>query len=491
MRNIFIKALPLALAVTVLTGCEKEYLETSPASSVPNEQVFATTEGATVALNGLYRSMWTTWDSRHDTFGQKAVDVAMDMLGTDVITPVRGYGWYVNEYNHSAITTTTETSRSGWTWRYYYRVINNANLIISNIDNATGDPERKEYIKGNALALRAHSYFYLINLYQHTYKGHENAPGVPLYTEPTTEGKGRGTVQEVYNQIIADLTEAETLLEGKAKDHVSHINAATVKGIHARVALQMEDYATAAVKANEARTSLKPMSAAEYKAGFGKVNSEWMWGLEVPNDQATIYASFFSHMSNTAAGYAGLGSQKLVLKDLYDHMSDTDARKELVAEPVEDNDGDFLNYTSLKFRLPVSGSWAADYVLMRASEMYLIEAEALARTEREAEAVALLEELVQTRDENYVAAATSGQALIDEILMQRRIELWGEGFSLLDLKRLKKDLHRPTGSPANGLHLASLATVVDRSIEDPKILFRIPQNEIDTNEAIEPADQNP
>lgn len=488
MKNIFKKAIPLALAVTVLTGCEKEYLDTSPASQVPNEQVFATTEGATVALNGIYRSMWTSWDSRHDTFGQKAVDVAMDMMGTDVITPERGYGWFVNEYNHSAITTATQTSRSGWTWRYYYRVINNANLIIANIDNATGDPKRKEYIKGNALALRAHSYFYLINLYQHTYKGHENAPGVPLYTEPTTVGKGRGTVQEVYNQIIADLTEAEKLLEGKTKDHVSHINQATVKGIHARVALQMEDYTKAAQKASEARVGYTPMTAANYQAGFGRPNSEWMWGLEIPNDQATIYASFFSHMSNTTAGYAGLGSYKQVLKDVYDAMSPTDARKAVVFAPVADNKGNFYNYSSLKFRMPVSGSWAADYVLMRAGEMYLIEAEALARL-GDARAATVLETFVKTRDANYTIPTT--RTLLEEILMQRRIELWGEGFSLLDLKRLNKKLVRPTGSPANGLHLASLATVVERDITDPKILYRIPQDEIDTNEEIDATDQNP
>ncbi|MEJ8757904.1 RagB/SusD family nutrient uptake outer membrane protein [Pontibacter sp. H259] len=491
MKNIFIKALPFAFAVMTLTGCEKEYLETSPASQVPNEQVFATTNGATVALNGIYRSMWTSWDSNHDTFGQKAVDVSMDMLGADVITPVRGYGWYVNDYNHSAITTTTATSRSGWAWRYYYRIINNSNLIINNIDKATGDPARKDYIKGNALALRAHSYFYLINLFQHTYKGHENEPGVPLYTEPTTVGKGRGTVQEVYDQIIADLKAAETLLEGKTKDHVSHINARTVKGIYARVALQMEDYATAATKANEARTGLAPMSASTYQAGFGKYNTEWMWGLEIPNDQATIYASFFSHMSNTAAGYAGLGSQKLMLKNLYDAMPATDVRKSLVQTPVADNKGTYYNYSSLKFRLPASGSWAADYVLMRAAEMYLIEAEALAKTNREPEAVAVLEALVKVRNSAYVAPATSGSALLEEIYLQRRLELWGEGFSLLDLKRLKRDIVRPTGLPREGLHNATLATVVERDIEDPKMLFRIPQDEIDTNDEIDPADQNP
>ncbi|MBD1398000.1 RagB/SusD family nutrient uptake outer membrane protein [Pontibacter sp. JH31] len=490
MKNIVKKLAPLALAVLVLTGCDKEYLDTAPSSSVPNEMVFGTTEGATVALNGIYRSLWTSMDN-HGNYGQKSYDLTMDMMGNDVITPVRGYGWFVAEYNHSAYATATTTSRSGVAWRYYYRTINNANLIIANVDNATGTQARKDYVKGNALFLRAHSYFYLINMFQHTYKGHENAPGVPLYTEPTTEGKGRGTVQEVYNQIIADLDAAEALLEGKTKDLVSHINQKTVKGLQARVALQMENWERARMKANEARQGYSLMNATTYKAGFGVANSEWMWGLQIPNDQSTIYASFFSHMSNTAGGYAGLGSKKLITRELYEKMSATDVRKEIVQAPVADNKGTQPNYTSLKFRLPGAGSWAADYVLMRASEMYLIEAEALARLGRAPEAVALLETLVRSRDAAYVAPAISGQALIEEILIQRRIELWGEGFSILDLKRLNRPVKRITGTAANGEHVEALILVKERSITDPQILFRIPQDEINNNKALSASDQNP
>jgi starch-binding outer membrane protein, SusD/RagB family len=494
MKNIFKKALPLALAVLTLSGCEKEYLETTPYSSVPNEQVFATTAGATVALNGIYRSMWVSMDGSHGFFGQKSIDLAMDMMGEDVVTPVRGYGWFVNEYNHSAHTTATQTSRSGNTWRYYYRVIYNANQIIANIDKASGTQERRDYLKGNALALRAHSYFYLINLFQHTYKGNENKPGVPVYTEPGVTGKPRGTVQEVYNLIVSDLAAAETLLDGKTRDHVSHINARTVKGLRARVALQMEDYATAATKANEARTGLTPMSTATFQAGFGKANSEWIWGLEIPNDQATIYASFFSHMANTAAGYAGLGSQKLVHRELYDAMPATDVRKSLIQTPVAGNNGTYKNYVSLKFRLPAVGSWAADYVLMRAGEMYLIEAEALAKTNKMPEAITLLETFVKTRNSAYTvpaAALLDKQALLEEIYLQRRLELWGEGFSLLDMKRLGRDLTRTTGLAAEGYHVESLIIVKNRSITDPLMLFRIPQSEIDTNDAIDAGDQNP
>lgn len=492
MKNIFKKVAPLALAALMLVGCEKEYLETSPNSEVPNELVFATTDGALVGLNGIYRFMWMSED--HDKFGQKAIDIAMDYMGTDMFTPVRGYGWYVADYNLSSITSATATSRSGYAWRHYYRVIFNANNLIANIDNATGPQADKDYIKGNALTIRAYAYFYLINLYQHTYKGHENAPGVPLYTEPNAaEGKGRGTVQEVYTQILADLSAAEALLDGKARKVTpSHINVNVTRGLHARVALQMEDYATAAVKANAARQGRTLMNATTYANGFSAHNTEWMWGLQIPNDQATIYASFYSHMDNTAAGYAGLGSTKLVAREIYDAMKDGDVRKTLVQAPLANpTANDYENYTSFKFRKPLTSSWQGDYVLMRAAEMYLIEAEALARLGRDAEAVTVLEALVKTRQANYAAPATSGQDLINEILMQRRIELWGEGFQLLDMKRLNRDLNRTAGDPKEGYHNAGLAIVLNRSIKDNAFLWRIPQTEIDSNDKMSASDQNP
>lgn len=470
----------------MLAGCKKEYLETSPTGQVPSEQVFNNTEGAYVALNGTYRSMWTSLGGSHGHFGQKSHDLAMDLMGNDMVVHTRGYGWFIAEYQLTAQTTTTDGSRSGLAWQYYYRTINNANLIIKNVDNASGSQADKDNLKGQALALRAYNYFYLVNLWQHTYKGNENKPAVPLYTAPTTEGKSRATVQEVYTQILADLKEAETLLEGKPRRHISHINQATVKGIWARVALQMEDWETAAAKAAEARQGVTLMTNAQFTSGFGVKNSEWIWGLEIPNDQSTIFASLNSHFDASTLSYASLGLQKKITKQLYDQIPDGDIRKTLFKAPGTGT-STFPDYNQTKFKLPTSGSWAADYILMRSAEMYLIEAEAKARLGQEGPARAALEELGKARNSTYTAPQT-GANLINEILLQRRIELWGEGFSLLDIKRLKLPLNRPSGA---GNHQAALAITFDMPAEDPKWLWKIPQSEIDANDAIEPGDQNP
>src|SRR5690606_26457562 len=97
-------------------------------------------------------------------------------------------------------------------------------------------------------------------------------------------------------------------------------------------------------------------------------------------------------------------------------------------------EGSYDKYNQKKFRVRVPGTFANDIVNMRAAEMVLIEAEAKAKMNDLAGAAAALEELMAQRDETFVAP-TSKEDLLREIWLQRRIELWGEGFRFTDIKR--------------------------------------------------------
>lgn len=501
MKKIYKRIAPALVALSVvMTGCNKEFLETNPTNAVSGETVFETTEGAYVALNGIYRRNLASYEGSHGHFGQKSYDLTSDLMGLDMVVHTQGYGWFNAEYQYTAIQNAAPGTRSSYTWEFYYILINNANLIIAQVDDATGTQEDKDNIKGQALALRAHSYFYLINFYSQSYKGNESSPGVPLYTAPTSEGAPRGTVQAVYDQIVADLDEAEALLTGKPKADNSHIDARTAAAMRALVALQMEDYPTARAAAARARAGLTPATSAQLLGGtvFNTIGSaEYIWGIGVLVDQATIFASFYSHMDISSGGYADLGTQKKITKDLYDRIPEGDARKgwfTAIGSGTSNNPD--LNQT--KLRLRQAGNWAADYVFFRAAEQYLIEAEAAARGADEAHARTVLEELIQTRNPDYSAAGLSGQALVDEILVQRRIELWGEGRSLLDVKRLKQGLNRATGDGNhNGSNLMGGTNfnvppaALSKPDGDPTFLFRIPQDEINQNKELSAADQNP
>lgn len=500
MRIRFYKIFSLFLITAVLgTSCKEEYLVTDPTNAVSGETVFATTDGAYVALNGTLRMHYTSL-TNHGNYGQKSVDLMSDLMGEDMVVHKQGYGWFNTEYQYTAIQTDVTNSRSERTWFQYYRLINNANRIIANIDNVSGAQDDKDNIKGQALVIRAYSYFNLINFFQHTYKGNETKPGVPLYTEPTSEGKPRGTVQEVYTQIVADLEQAKTLLEGKTRKDISHINQRTARSIRALVALQMEDYATAKTEAAAAKQGMALATSAQYSGGtvFNTAGGpEYIWGVTIITDQSTIYASHYSHVDISSGGYASLGTQKKITKALYDKIPAGDVRKTLFTAPGSGTSSNpALNQT--KMRLRTAGNWAADYVFFRASEQYLIEAEASARTNDEANAISVLETLVKARNPQYTAAGLTGQALIDEILTQRKIELWGEGRAFFDIKRLKKGLNRPTGEGNHngsdlqgGVNFNVPAAALTKPDQDNSFLLRIPLDEINTNKALTDSDKNP
>ena len=114
---------------------------------------------------------------------------------------------------------------------------------------------------------------------------------------------------------------------------------------------------------------------------------------------------------------------------------------------------------------------------MRAAEMYLIEAEALYKQGKEAESKTVLTTLVKARDTSFTNFTTSGDAYYQQILLNRRIELWGEGFRFFDLKRLNQKLDR-TGANHNATVINNVYTIEANS---NKWEWLIPQDEINAN----------
>lgn len=478
------------------TGCKKSYLDTKPSNAILPEDIYATIASLKTAIGGAY---FSTFDyaivagggAMHDAYGQKSIDLANDLMGNDMVVNSQGFGWYNTDYNYTAWQRPLGVNtRSAITWSFYYDIIKQSNLLLEALSTQTLNAD-KQAIAGEAYALRGWAYFGLINNFQQTYKGNENAKGVPLYTS-IGPAKGRGTVSEVYTQIINDLNTAEGLLDGRPRDSKQRIDVSVVRGFLARVYLVQEEWALSASFANKARTGqqyeLMERDVYKSRSAFSSIsNDEWMWGAFIPATQATIFASFFAHMDATQLSYAQVGQQKKITKELYDRIPVGDIRKEVFRATDSTN---LPTYTQTKFSVPTLGSWAADYLYMRVAEMYLIEAEALARDLKEDKAIDVLQQLVRERYPAYSAGGFSGASLIDEILVQRRIELWGEGFSLFDIKRNKTGLNRPTGAGNHGLPNLNpvVFTLPDAS---PLFLMRIPQVELDANPNMTPGDQNP
>src|SRR5690554_1531591 len=128
------------------------------------------------------------------------------------------------------------------------------------------------------------------------------------------------------------------------------------------------------------------------------------------------------------------------------------------------------------------------WVIMRSEEMLLIEAEALAMSGDVDGAAILLETFMKDyRDPSYTVSAGSAEQFQIEVWKQRRIELWGEGFSFFDILRLQKNIVRFNSSTTSNFPIAMRFNM---AYNDPWLLLRIPQREINSNMGISETDNN-
>jgi hypothetical protein len=323
-----------------------------------------------------------------------------------------------------------------------------------------------------------------------------SAPGVPLILT-TADGKteeelaalqGRNTVGDVMAQIELDLTNAVANLEaGYKRPNKNYVDASVANGILARYYLLANKWQEAANAAQKARKgyTLMPATTAGLYDGFVTVNNpEWMWGFAHTTETQTTYASFFSMISNIAPGYAGIGyAPRLIDARLYSQIPDTDLRKAWFNGPEgaeQATDAASFPYASVKFGHV--DDWTDNYMYMRAAEMILIEAEAYAHMGDGIKAAEVLQELMDVRQPDWKKSNVS----VEDIHLQRRIELWGEGFAYYDLKRLNKGTDR---SYEGNNHLAGYDIAVPA--RDTRWYYQIPLSEIQENDLINEEDQNP
>lgn len=487
MKKIY---LTLALAAGLLaTSCEKDYLDTAPTGSVDANAAYATTKNAAAAVNGIYRAMILRYLGSQGHFGHPAMMIILDVMGEDVIIPNVSNTWHLPETRWQAHRN-DQSAGDQLPYELYYRLIGNANVAMASIDAATGTPAERNQIKGEVLGLRAFSYFNLVQLFGKRYNAAalpNSQLAVPLILTPTTTGQARATVEEVYTQINKDLTDAAALLTS-TRAFKSHINLEVIRGLQARVALTQQNWADAARYAALARTGYSLMTATQYQDGFSDIaNPEWIWGFDHQEDQSEYFGAFHSYISSNFNSTNIRVDPKVINSTLYNQIPVTDVRAKMwvrtptAANSVVPTGGVRVAYMTQKFRLPgtPSTSTMGDVPYMRVAEMCLIEAEAQARLGNSAAAQTALQTMVVTRDPSYVKSTKTGQALIDEILFNRRVELWGEGFRFTDLKRMNLPLNR------NGANVSSaVAVLFDVTAGDNQWEFLIPRREINSNGAI-------
>ncbi len=517
----------LCAGLFVFTNCADD-LNVAPEGDIMTEQqkedlYKLEAEKMQADVNGLYSALIkygliSDWygGTAHFDFGFAAACMMYDASCMDMPSEYTGYNWFRSPLEFGD--RIPESSTTYFLWYTFYTHLKTANDILKVAIKGTDNDTYKGF-RGQALASRAFDYLNLIQAYQFTYKGHESDKGVPIVTEDMTDedisNSPRATVQQVYDLIIADLTEAISLLSADRADK-GRINVNVAYGLRARAYLNMEMWKEAAADAEKAMSGYTPYSIADVsKPTFNNISaSSWIWGCAVTENNDIVQSgiiNFPAHMcSFTGNGYAPGYAGRYINSTLWNAIPETDVRKGWWTDEDEYSpnvdwtwkiqyQGDYYNiaewegwqapYLNVKFGayqdLYDNGTNACDFPLMRAEEMHLIKAEGLAMGGDVAGGKTALEAFVKAyRNPSYVCKATTAQQLQDEVWFQRRIELWGEGFSLFDAKRLKKPIERVgTNFPENLRY--------NLPAEAPILLWNIPQDEIQTNKGIPESENNP
>lgn len=481
MKKNIITAVILCL-ITSLTGCD-DFLDVVPRDKVSSDIVFNSDKSTGVVLNGVYDHMTYAAEGFFiyaPSLGIHNFIVSGDWMGQDVIPKSSITQWQADDYSFTS--RGMEKDRPRFFWSYCYSHINVLNDLLARIPSMQGSPSAKKQIEGEARGLRAYNYFLLTQWFQQTYLIDPQAPGVPLYLESAIDPKPRASMEENFKAIIQDLQWAiQNMSEERRGGSKYVIGKDVAKGLLAKAYLEVGQYAEAKALAEELASKYPLMTEEEYKKGFSDVDvSECVWGLPVSTKNMNAnycLQTIWSHPRK----HKRWSNNFVFLNDLFVELfSENDMRKGLISlNPVAGDAERYpeRKYVSSKIMDPDDAQKLPDVLLMRSSEMILIQAECAARMNQSPEAQTILFRLQKHRDPNATVSTATGEELLDEILVERRKELYGEGFAIGDIKRMRKPLIR------KGLHtIKGIGTTgVLYPADSHEFFLQIPQDEIQTN----------
>jgi len=446
--------------ILLLSACNKQ-LNLNPSNQIEADKAILTATDVQSTLIGAYNRM-----SLSDLYGGR-VFLEPDLMATQSVVDWSGTFQGLTQMVSQEIPNNNTFVNS--IWLDAYRVINQTNNVLANLDKvAEGD---KNSTEGQAKFLRGLVYFEMVRLFGKSWNdGDPNVNlGVPIVLTPTSvinssSYPSRSTVSQVYQQAIADLTDAETKLD---KGITFFANSYSASAILARLYLQQGEYAKAVAEATKVISSNAYSLVAVYTDEFPFPNQS---AVHVDNTTEDIFAIQLTSQLGTgvtnelntfyaSSEFGGRGD--ITIKESFlNQFSNGDTRLDIYNE---DSDG---NLRCDKF-----DNLYGNIRVIRLAELYLIRAEANLRLGTTTGAQPLADiNVIRKRAgiANYVQPINADPAQVTaaniaEVLQQRVLELAFEGgFFFHDAKRLKQKV-----GPSN--------------FDAANVIFPIPQTEVNAN----------
>lgn len=500
MKNTFIyKTLVGVVLVAGLSSCVNDWLDVTPGNQVPAEEAVTTSTDLSSVRAGMYQMLKGTSDfddyyaARMIYYGEvRGEDMQSDKSGS------RSQPCYNMTYSTA--------DNAPKMWQTPYIVIGRANRIIEAAESGQlKDAESKAatiaQYKAEAQVARALAHFDLVRIYGKTYTapGAPESYGVPVITKVLDSDAqlSRNTVQEVYTQVVKDLTEA---IDSKALSSLKmtgYLNVWAAKALLTRVYLTMGENQKALDVAEDIieNSPYELWSNSEYAPSWSKMSGTH--GKEVIFEIAITGSTDWTDREGIAYlynedGYADIVATEKFLTLLNEDPDDV--RHNVFLAPVTD---DFIKAykTNTVFlnKFPAEGLTDLRYnnvPLFRLSEVYLNAAEAATKLggANLDKAVIYLDAIVnRANPANNVALA---DVTLDRVLKERRKELVGEGHRFFDAMRNNETIVRYTSAADKGWHSSLKDEARSFNRDFYKTLLPVPQDEIDANPAMK-GQQNP
>jgi tetratricopeptide (TPR) repeat protein len=449
--NKYLSIIIVIALLTVFSGCAK-YLDLQPSQSISEDNALNSDKNVKSVLLGAYSLF-----AQPGIYGGNLLRDC-ELLGGN--GEIQWVGTYIDPrqiFNKTMIATNSEAY---FQWFNSYQVINSCNNILSAL-SVVNEADRDK-VEGEALFLRGMMYFDLVRFFagQYNFNGTNDQMGVPLVLTPThgissASFVGRNTVEEVYTQVITDLTAAVAKLP---EDNDVYASKGAANALLARVYLQKGDYTNARTAADAVIASGKYSLITEYASIFNNDNnsSEDIFATQITTqDRISSMTEFFS-----VPDFGGRDGDIDILQAHLDLYPSGDQRKDLF----------FIGNGAWR-----TGKWNNAYGvvnLIRLAEMYLIRAECNIRIDPTG-ATFLGESALNDFNTIHTRAGlpASPTVTLNTILYERRLELAFEGFKIHDVRRTHGNF-------------ASYAW------DDPRLVMPIPARELDANPTLK-AQQNP
>ncbi len=451
----------------LLSSCGEKFLEEEPLLKQSNELTFSdfgSLNSAGAALYGMMQS-----DSWYD--GQFVLQSELRAGNAKNPTSMPGSGRYREDTQWNY---TESVTSALWTYAYY--TIARANNVINNLEgkvSAKVTQQQVDNLKAEALFMRALCHFELVTVYAQPYNNTTDTLGVPVVLVTENGKPARNSKKEVYNQVVKDLTEAESLMsddfsrtDDGASDAAAVTSKAAIQALLSRVYLYMEqwqkaaDYATKVINNKSYALADTASYVSMFNAATAPKGGEIIFEVYGSDKNEYWDNSGWTHLSYLTS-LDGSGDI-CATKDLYDLYSDGDVRKNLFTK--NGNDYFYTKYVGKAGANPRQ----TNVPVLRLSEMYLNRAEAIINGASVSGVTALsdMKTIAAARNSQPEAATRAG------IFIERRKELAFEGHILFDYARTNQSIQRK-----------DFDETVNQNIAYPSYMWAmpIPKHEMDVN----------